>query len=95
MQWAQAANRTVIINHWDSDWLENSNFNTYDPNIHAKLVSCRTQIANNFKNYNSKLLFAVANEPNVSSQAQTSVLFQYYQNFINAVRSTGGNNSTR
>jgi aryl-phospho-beta-D-glucosidase BglC (GH1 family) len=96
VQWAQAANLTVIINdHWDGGWFEDSNFNTYDPNINAKLVSYWTQIANNFKGYNSKLLFAVANEPNVSSQAQTSVLFQYYQNFINAVRSTGGNNSTR
>lgn len=96
VKWAQAANLTVIINdHWDGGWFEDSNFNTYDPNINAKLVSYWTQIANNFSGYNSKLLFAVANEPNVTSQAQTSVLFQYYQNFINAVRSTGGNNSTR
>jgi aryl-phospho-beta-D-glucosidase BglC (GH1 family) len=96
VQWAQAANLTVIINdHWDGGWFEDSNFNSYDPNINAKLVSYWTQIANNFRGYNSKLLFAVANEPNVTSQAQTTVLFQYYQNFVNAVRATGGNNSTR
>ncbi len=96
VQWAQAANLTVIINdHWDGGWFEDSNFNSYDPNVNAKLVSYWTQIANNFKGYNSKLLFAVANEPNVSSQAQTIVLLQYYQNFINAVRATGGNNKTR
>lgn len=96
VQWAQAVNLTVIINdHWDGGWFEDSNFNSYDPNVNAKLVSYWTQIANNFKGYNSKLLFAVANEPNVSSQAQTTVLLQYYQNFINAVRATGGNNKTR
>lgn len=96
VQWAQAANLTVIINdHWDGGWFENSNFNSFDSNINAKLVSYWTQIANNFRGYNSKLLFAVANEPQVSSQAQTAVLMQYYQNFVNAVRSTGGNNSTR
>ncbi|MGO4700445.1 glycoside hydrolase family 5 protein [Dyella sp. 2RAB6] len=96
VQWAQAANLTVIINdHWDGGWFENSNFNSFDSNVNAKLVSYWTQIANNFKGYNSKLLFAVANEPNVTSQAQTNVLLQYYQNFINAVRATGGNNQTR
>ena len=96
VQWAQAAGLTVIINdHWDGGWFENSNFNSFDSNVNAKLVSYWTQIANNFKGYNSKLLFAVANEPQVTSQAQTTVLLQYYQNFINAVRGTGGNNSTR
>ncbi|PMQ05782.1 Endoglucanase D [Dyella sp. AD56] len=96
VQWAQAANLTVIINdHWDGGWFEDSNFNSFDPNVNAKLASYWTQIANNFKGYNSKLLFAVANEPNVTSQAQTTVLLQYYQNFINAVRATGGNNATR
>jgi len=96
VQWAQAANLTVIINdHWDGGWFETSNFNSFDTNVNAKLVSYWTQIANNFKGYNSKLLFAVANEPQVTSQAQTTVLLQYYQNFINAVRATGGNNQTR
>lgn len=96
VQWAQAANLTVIINdHWDDGWFEDSNFNSFDENVNAKLVSYWTQIANNFQNYNSGLLFAVANEPNVTSQAQTNVLYEYYQNFVNTVRGTGGNNSTR
>ncbi len=96
VQWAMADNLTVIINdHWDGGWFEDSNFNSFDSNINAKLVSYWTQIANNFQNYGSKLLFACANEPNVTTQAQTAVLFQYYQSFVNAVRGTGGNNSTR
>jgi aryl-phospho-beta-D-glucosidase BglC (GH1 family) len=96
VKWAQEAHLTVIINdHWDGGWFEDSNFNNFDPNVNAKLVSYWTQIANNFEGYNSKLIFAVANEPSVSSQAQTTVLLAYYQNFINAVRATGGNNKTR
>jgi aryl-phospho-beta-D-glucosidase BglC (GH1 family) len=96
VQWAQEAHLTVIINdHWDGGWFEDSNFNTFDPNVNAKLVSYWTQIANNFEGYNSKLLFAVANEPNVTSQAQTTVLLAYYQNVINAVRAIGGHNKTR
>lgn len=97
VQWALADNLTVIINdHWDQGWFEDSNFNSFDSNVNAKLVSYWTQIAKNFSGYSSsKLLFACANEPNVTSAAQTTVLFQYYQNFVNAVRATGGNNATR
>lgn len=96
VQWAQKAKLTVIINdHWDGGWFEDSNFNNFDPSVNAKLVSYWTQIANNFEGYNSKLLFAIANEPNVTSQAQTTVLLAYYQNVINAVRATGDNNKTR
>jgi endoglucanase len=96
VQWAQAANLTVIINaHWDGGWFEKSNFNALDNNVNTKLISYWTQIANNFKNYNSSLLFAIANEPDISSQTQANVLYQYYQNAINAIRGTGGNNATR
>src|SRR6185312_4031760 len=70
-------------------------FNSLDSNVNAKLLSYWTQIANNFRNYNSSLLFAIANEPDISSQAQANVLYQYYQNAINTMRGTGGNNATR
>jgi aryl-phospho-beta-D-glucosidase BglC (GH1 family) len=96
VQWAQSAGLTVVINdHWDGGWFEDCGFASFDSNVNAKLVSYWTQIANNFKNYNSGVLFACANEPNVTSQAQTNVLFQYYQSFVNTVRNTGGNNATR
>ena len=96
VQWARAAGLTVIINdHWDGGWFENSNFNRLNSSVNKKLVSYWTQIANNFKDYDSQLLFAVANEPGVTSQAQTTVLMKYYQNAVNAIRATGGNNSTR
>jgi hypothetical protein len=40
-------------------------------------------------------LFASANEPAVSDATGMSVLLSYHQTFVNAVRATGGNNSTR
>jgi hypothetical protein len=41
------------------------------------------------------LLFACANEPAANTAAQTTVLYQYFQNWVNTVRGTGGNNATR
>lgn len=96
VDWCYAANLYVVINdHWDGGWFEDNGFNRYNSKINAKLQSYWTQIANNFRNYDSHLLFACANEPSVSSAAGTSVLLQYYQNFVNTVRGTGGQNATR
>ena len=41
------------------------------------------------------MLFASANEPNVNDATGMSILLSYLQTFINAVRATGGNNSSR
>lgn len=96
VDWAHAANLTVIINnHWDNGWFDGSGFRRVDPKINKKLQSYWTQIANTFRDYDSRLLFCAANEPDVDSQAETNVLLQYYQTFVNAVRATGGNNTTR
>ena len=54
-----------------------------------------TQIATTFAGYDNHLLFAAANEPNVSSPAEMDTLMAYYQTFVNAVRGVGGNNTNR
>jgi endoglucanase len=96
VDWAVAANLTVIINnHWDNGWFDGNGFRRFDSKINKKMQTYWTQIANTFKNYDSKLLFCAANEPDADSQAKTTVLLQYYQTFVNAVRATGGNNTTR
>lgn len=96
VDWCLAAHLTVVINdHWDDGWFEDSDFTTYNSAINAKLMSYWTQIATTFASYDNRLLFACANEPNASTAAQTAVLFQYYQNFINTVRATGGQNTAR
>ena len=96
VNWCTAKGMYVIINdHWDNGWFENNAFSRYDSRLNGKLQNMWTQVANNFKNNDSHLLFACANEPNANTQAGTAILFQYYQNWVNTVRATGGNNSTR
>ena len=86
----------VIINiHWDGGWLENNVTTSAQETANAKQKSYWTQIANYFKDYDEHLLFASANEPNVENATQMSILLSYHQTFIDAVRATGGNNSSR
>jgi endoglucanase len=97
VDWALAKNMYVIINlHWDGGWFERNDFNSYDANLNSKLISIWTQVANRFKWYDSdRLSFACSNEPGAATQAQVDVLYQYYQNWINAMRANGGGNSVR
>lgn len=96
VDWSLAADLTVVINtHWDNGWFENSNFNTFNSVINAKVSSHWTQISNAFAGYDERLLFAVANEPAVDTAAEMSTLASYYQTFVNAVRATGGSNTSR
>lgn len=90
------ANMYVILNiHWDDGWLENNVTTAAQASVNAKQQNYWTQIANYFKGYNEHLLFASANEPNASDATGMSVLLSYHQTFVNAVRATGGNNSSR
>ncbi len=86
----------VIINaHWDKGWLENRVNAANKDIVNKRQQAYWTQIANYFKDYDGHLLFAGANEPNVEDATGMSVLLSYHQTFINAVRATGGNNSSR
>jgi endoglucanase len=103
VDWSLAADLTVVINtHWDGGWLENNVGTTVNPTINAKMDSYWTQIANTFADpsYDERLLFAAANEPNIrddnlNNVAQMSTLTAYYQTFVDAVRDTGGSNTSR
>ncbi|WP_291125858.1 glycoside hydrolase family 5 protein [Flavobacterium sp. UBA6031] len=86
----------VIINmHWDKGWLENRVNKANQDIVNKRQHLYWTQIANYFKDYDEHLLFAGANEPNAHDSIQMSVLLTYHQTFIDAVRATGGNNSSR
>jgi len=71
----------------------------------ARQTAFWTQIATYFKDYDEHLLFAGANEPGVNDpwngtqwefdNTRMQVLKGYYDAFITAVRSAGGNNDTR
>jgi len=96
VKWCTDDGMYVIINeHWDNGWFEDNGFNKYDSNLNTKLQNMWAQVAASFNGYDSRVLFACANEPNAGTAAQTTVLFQYYQNFVDTVRSKGGNDSTR
>jgi hypothetical protein len=89
-------NLYVVLNiHWDGGWLENHVNKTDQAAVNAKQKNYWTQIANYFKNYNEHLLFASANEPGASTAEEMAVLMSYHQTFVDAVRATGGNNSSR
>jgi endoglucanase len=96
VDWCYARNLYVLLNiHWDGGWLENNIGNSVDPAINAKMQFYWTQIATTFRDYDHRLLFAGANEPNCNTAAQWNTLRSYYNTFISAVRATGGNNTNR
>lgn len=86
----------VFINvHWDKGWLENHITIADSARVNARQRAYWTQIANYFRDYDEHLLFASANEPNAHDATGMSVLLKYHQTFVDAVRATGGNNSSR
>jgi endoglucanase len=96
VDWCLARNMYVVINsHWDNGWLESNITDTVNPTINAKMNSYWGQIATAFAGYDNRLLFAGANEPVAETAAQWNTLRSYLNTFISAVRSKGGNNTTR
>ena len=90
------ANLYVIVNiHWDKGWLENRVNVANQSQVNERQYAYWSQIAEYFKDYDEHLLFASANEPNVENATGMEVLLSYHQTFIDAVRETGGNNSSR
>lgn len=86
----------VIINmHWDLGWLENRVNQSNQSIIEDRLYKYWIQIADYFVDYDEHLLFAGMNEPNVEDAAGMNILLSFHQIFIDAVRETGGNNSSR
>ncbi|MBN2426689.1 MAG: glycoside hydrolase family 5 protein [Calditrichaceae bacterium] len=86
---------TILNIHWDNGWLDHHINTTDSARVNARLRAYWTQIAAYFRDYNEHLIFAGANEPPAKDSAQMSILLSYYQTFIDAVRATGGNNSSR
>ena len=86
----------VIVNiHWDGGWLENNCTEAKKVENNAKQKIYWEQIAVTLRDFDEHVLFASANEPNVSDATQMGVLLSYHQTFIDAVRSTGGKNAYR
>ena len=102
VDYAMRAGLYTILNiHHEGEggWFQSNIGTSVNSNIDNKMKTYWTQIANKFKNYNERLIFAGANEPGPNidtwTQQHVSTLMHYYQTFIDAVRATGGNNETR
>lgn len=100
VDYAYNQNMYVILNiHWDGGWLEEHPFYSYQNAVNQKQYAYWTQIANTFKNYNERMLFAGTNEVHADYGTPTSehiaVQQSYNQTFVDAVRATGGNNASR
>ena len=86
----------VILNiHWDGGWLENNVTAAQQAGNTAKQRAYWQQIATHFRDFDERLMFASANEPNVEDAKQMAVLYAYHQAFVDAVRCTGGKNAFR
>ncbi|WP_395853825.1 cellulase family glycosylhydrolase [Cystobacter fuscus] len=90
----------VILNiHWDGGWLEEHPLYSHQAAVNQKQRAYWTQIANTFKDYNERLLFAGTNEVHADYGTPTTehitVQQSYLQTFVDAVRATGGNNASR
>lgn len=86
--------------HWDGGWMENhcdaSKMTAEEiDGVEDKMYKLWTQIAEAFKDYDGRLMFAGANEPGVENREDMAVLHRYEQAFVDAVRATGGNNTYR
>ncbi|PUA28430.1 MAG: endoglucanase [Cellvibrio sp. 79] len=100
VKYAQNADMYVVMNiHWDGGWMQPTN--SQQAYVNNRLKIMWTQIANRFKNYDNRLLFAGTNEVMVDGDYGTPTA-EYYtvqnsfnQTFVTTVRATGGNNASR
>jgi endoglucanase len=90
----------IIINiHWDGGWMQPTNAKKDCDNI--RLATMWKQIANNFRDYDNRLLFAGTNEVMVDGDSDTptkeyyTVQNSFNQTFASTVRATGGKNADR
>lgn len=90
------------VHHDDYTWLNP----TYadEAAVKAKLTKIWTQIAERFKDYDTKLLFEGMNEPRVvgstyewtgGTDEERDVINHLHQAFVDTVRASGGNNPNR
>ncbi|ESQ90377.1 hypothetical protein ABAC460_09490 [Asticcacaulis sp. AC460] len=96
VQYCINADLYVVLNiHWDGGWLENNVSASSRDTVAAKQKAFWEQIATHLRDYDERLIFASANEPNCDTAEEMEVLLAYHQTFIDAVRSTGGRNAFR
>jgi len=103
VNYVRANDMYVIINvHHDDTWI----IPTYEngDEVKNRLNKLWTQIANKFKNYSDYVIFETLNEPRYEDTPQEwtggtaegrDMVNQYHKASLDAIRATGGNNSSR
>ena len=84
----------VLLNTHNCDWdraCMKDSVAKYEPMV----FKVWTQIAENFRDYDERLIFGAVNEPAAETTEACEVLCRYEQAFVNAVRGTGGKNAHR
>jgi len=97
----------IILNTHHDDFSDGGIFKFTDSEKTASIAAFRKiweQIADNFKNYDEKLIFEGLNEPNTEdtplqwfggTAEEHKNLNEHYQVFVDIVRASGGNNDKR
>jgi len=85
----------MLNDHVNDGWLDCTATGARLDTIKAKQRAYWEQIATEMRDLDEHLMFASANEPNANDLASSTLLENYHQIFINAVRSTGGKNAFR
>jgi len=85
----------MLNDHVNDGWLDCTATGAKLDTIKAKQKAYWEQIATAMRDYDEHLMLASANEPNATDLASSTLLRDYHQIFINAVRSTGGKNAFR
>ena len=92
----------VIINTHHDDWIVPTNAAAEE--VQSRLSSLWTQVATHFKVYGDRLIFEPMNEPRLAdspeewsggTQEGRDMINAFHQVSVDAIRSTGGNNSNR
>lgn len=95
-------NMHVIINTHHDDWIRPTTTNATA--VNARLSGLWTQIANHFMDYGDKLIFEVMNEPRLIDSPEEwsggttegrTILNEFHQTCVDAIRATDGKNATR
>lgn len=85
----------MLNDHVNDGWLDCTATGAQLDTIKAKQRAYWEQIATAMRDFDEHLMLASANEPNATDLSSSTVLRDYHQIFINAVRSTGGKNAFR
>ncbi len=99
VDWCMDEGLMVVLNTHHELWLEYHPYYSEQKELQRKLKALWTNIATEFRDYDGRLAFSGTNEVNVNWQPPTAenlaVQNGFNQDFVDAVRATGGKNYYR